>query len=98
MSGPSWARPLMIPKTSGRHGGKNSSGSWKTPAGFAGDTIARTPDGTVMLGVFNADPERAAESFRKQALLEPAVACFGHGAPLTAGTARALSEAARRSG
>lgn len=61
---------------------------------FTGDTIARTPDGTVLLGVFNADPVLAAASLRRQARLRPAVACFGHGAPLTEDTAVRLAEAA----
>jgi glyoxylase-like metal-dependent hydrolase (beta-lactamase superfamily II) len=63
---------------------------------FTGDTIARAPDGTVMLGVFNADPPRAAASFDRQAELAPAIACFGHGAPLTEDAARTLAAAARR--
>jgi glyoxylase-like metal-dependent hydrolase (beta-lactamase superfamily II) len=61
---------------------------------FTGDTIARGPDGTVMLGVFNADPERAAASLRRQADLRPGIACFGHGAPLTEHTATRLAEVA----
>ncbi|MEV4512924.1 MBL fold metallo-hydrolase [Dactylosporangium sp. NPDC049525] len=61
---------------------------------FTGDTIARALDGTVMLGVFNADPVRAAGALRRQADLRPAIACFGHGAPLTENTAARLAEAA----
>jgi len=59
---------------------------------FAGDTIARGPDGSVMLGVFNADRERAIESFRRQAELDVDIACFGHGDPLV-GNATALFKA-----
>ncbi|GAB3859450.1 MBL fold metallo-hydrolase [Dactylosporangium cerinum] len=61
---------------------------------FTGDTIARAPDGTVMLGVFNADPARATASFHRQAGLRPGIACFGHGEPLTEDTAARLVEAA----
>ncbi|GAA1538176.1 MBL fold metallo-hydrolase [Dactylosporangium maewongense] len=63
---------------------------------FTGDTIARTPDGAVIPGVFNADPGRVAESFRRQAALRPATVCFGHGAPLTDQAARLLTDAASR--
>ncbi|HEX5206009.1 MAG TPA: MBL fold metallo-hydrolase [Actinoplanes sp.] len=61
---------------------------------FPGDTIARGPDGTVMLGVFNYDPPTAAASLRKQAALAPRIACFGHGDPLTKDTAAALAATA----
>jgi glyoxylase-like metal-dependent hydrolase (beta-lactamase superfamily II) len=54
---------------------------------FTGDTVAET-QGTVMLGVFNLDRERAAESFCRLAGLDTDVACFGHGDPVvgSAGT------------
>jgi glyoxylase-like metal-dependent hydrolase (beta-lactamase superfamily II) len=57
---------------------------------FTGDTIARAPHGEVILGVFNADPERAVESFERQARLDVEVACFGHGDPVTAGASAEL--------
>jgi glyoxylase-like metal-dependent hydrolase (beta-lactamase superfamily II) len=47
----------------------------------AGDALA-SYDGRPMVGVFNAEPERAAASAARLAALEPAVACFGHGEPL----------------
>lgn len=50
---------------------------------FTGDTIARGPEGDVMLGVFNADPAQTAESFRRLSTVDAEVACFGHGGPLT---------------
>ena len=50
---------------------------------FTGDTIARTPAGDVILGVFNVDRAQAVESFRRQSRLDVAIACFGHGDPLT---------------
>jgi glyoxylase-like metal-dependent hydrolase (beta-lactamase superfamily II) len=49
---------------------------------FTGDTIARAPDGRVVLGVFNVDRAQARASAAKQAELDVAVACFGHGEPL----------------
>ncbi|MFD6225435.1 MBL fold metallo-hydrolase [Streptomyces sp. NPDC060232] len=59
---------------------------------FAGDCIAAV--GPLMLGVFNVDRGRAAESFRRLAGLAPSVACFGHGDPLTVDAASALARAA----
>jgi glyoxylase-like metal-dependent hydrolase (beta-lactamase superfamily II) len=61
---------------------------------FTGDTIARSPTGTVMLGVFNVDPGAAAASCRRLAELDAETACFGHGAPLTDTAAAALHAAA----
>lgn len=61
---------------------------------LAGDTIARGFGGAVMLGVFNSDPPAAVSSFKRQAALAPAIACFGHGEPLTSGTAALLRDAA----
>ncbi|GAA0394756.1 MBL fold metallo-hydrolase [Microbispora corallina] len=63
---------------------------------FTGDTIARTPDGEVILGVFNADPAAAVDSFRRQVALEPEIVCFGHGEPLTRDAAALLTAAAAR--
>jgi glyoxylase-like metal-dependent hydrolase (beta-lactamase superfamily II) len=62
---------------------------------FTGDAAARGPDGQVTCGVFNASRSQAAASFRRLAGLSPAVACFGHGEPLTHGAATALQTAAR---
>ncbi|MEU9147973.1 MBL fold metallo-hydrolase [Streptomyces sp. NPDC048349] len=59
---------------------------------FTGDCVAAV--GPLMLGVFNVDRARAVDSFRRLAALAPAVACFGHGDPLTADTAAALEKAA----
>lgn len=58
---------------------------------FAGDCIAGV--GQVMLGVFNVDRAAAQASFRRLAALAPSVACFGHGDPLMADTAAALTAA-----
>lgn len=46
-----------------------------------GDAVA-SHEGHPMLGVFNADPAAAAESFRRLAQLAPEIACFGHGEPV----------------
>ncbi|MEU5088804.1 MBL fold metallo-hydrolase [Streptomyces sp. NPDC021356] len=51
---------------------------------FTGDAVAASPvDGSVVLGVFNTDRDRAVASFRRLAALDTDVACFGHGAPVT---------------
>jgi glyoxylase-like metal-dependent hydrolase (beta-lactamase superfamily II) len=63
---------------------------------FTGDTVARTQDGAVILGVFNADPAQAADSFRQLAKLEPEMVCFGHGEPLINDAAAKLRAAATR--
>jgi glyoxylase-like metal-dependent hydrolase (beta-lactamase superfamily II) len=63
---------------------------------FAGDTVARRPDGTVICGVFNVDRAQAAASLRRLADLGVMVACFGHGEPLTHDAAAELQAAARR--
>ncbi|MCB5166701.1 MBL fold metallo-hydrolase [Streptomyces bambusae] len=60
---------------------------------FTGDCVAGVQQ-VMMLGVFNTDRERALESFRRLAALKPAVACFGHGDPVTEDTAAVLAAAA----
>jgi glyoxylase-like metal-dependent hydrolase (beta-lactamase superfamily II) len=62
---------------------------------FAGDTVARRPDGQVMLGVFNADRAHAAASFHRLAALDAKIACFGHGEPVTQDAAAQLRAAAQ---
>jgi glyoxylase-like metal-dependent hydrolase (beta-lactamase superfamily II) len=54
----------------------------KRRALFVGDAAARMPDGQLIVGVFNVDPERTRASFRQLAELEFDAAFFGHGAPL----------------
>jgi glyoxylase-like metal-dependent hydrolase (beta-lactamase superfamily II) len=61
---------------------------------FAGDAAARGPNGRV-ISVFNADRAEAAASFRRLAGLNAAVACFGHGEPLTRDAAATLQTAAQ---
>jgi glyoxylase-like metal-dependent hydrolase (beta-lactamase superfamily II) len=61
---------------------------------IAGDTIARRPDGQVMLGVFNADPAQAASSFGRLAALDTEIVCAGHADPITENAASLLRAAA----
>lgn len=61
---------------------------------FTGDTVAAV--GRVTLGVFHVDRERAKASMRQLAGLAPETVCFGHGEPLTDGTAAAFRAAADR--
>jgi len=63
---------------------------------FTGDTIARSPDDKVILGVFNVDPIEAVASFKRQAQLDAEIACFGHGEPLVENAAAHLRAAADR--
>ena len=61
---------------------------------FTGDAAARGPNGRV-ISVFNVDRAEAAASLRRLAGLSAAVACFGHGEPLTHDAAATLEAAAR---
>lgn len=61
---------------------------------LTGDAVARGHDGRVMLGVFNADPAGAADSFHRLARLDVDIACFGHGDPLTQDASSHLRAAA----
>lgn len=64
---------------------------------FTGDAVARTPDGErVILGVFNTDPARAAESCQRLAALDVEIACFGHGDPVADGAGAQLRALAGR--
>jgi glyoxylase-like metal-dependent hydrolase (beta-lactamase superfamily II) len=63
---------------------------------FTGDAVARRPDGTVTCGMFNVNRAQAAASTRRLAGLDTAVACFGHGEPLTRDAAAELRAAAQR--
>jgi glyoxylase-like metal-dependent hydrolase (beta-lactamase superfamily II) len=65
---------------------------------FTGDTVARGSGGRVILGVFNIDRDAAVRSLRRQAALEPEMACFGHGAPALADAGIALRDALRSTG
>lgn len=64
---------------------------------FTGDAVAASPlDGQVMLGVLNLDRRRSVESFRTLASLDSDMACFGHGDPVTSGSAAVLRAVAAR--
>ncbi|MPZ80634.1 MAG: MBL fold metallo-hydrolase [Actinophytocola sp.] len=54
---------------------------------FTGDTIGTTPDGVVILGVFNQDEDQQLESFHRMAALDVETACIGHGGPVVTGAA-----------
>lgn len=61
----------------------------------AGDAIA-SHEGEPMLGVFNVDPARAADSFRRLAELDVEFACFGHGDPVRTDARARLNAVAAR--
>jgi glyoxylase-like metal-dependent hydrolase (beta-lactamase superfamily II) len=61
---------------------------------LAGDAAVRGAEGRVIGGLFNAGRDQAAASFRRLAALDIAVACFGHGEPLTDGASAAFRAAA----
>jgi glyoxylase-like metal-dependent hydrolase (beta-lactamase superfamily II) len=62
---------------------------------FTGDTIAASPvDGSVMPGVFNLDRSQVLAACHRLAALDPDLACFGHGAPVTGRAGAELRRAA----
>ncbi|MFE1955544.1 MBL fold metallo-hydrolase [Streptomyces sp. NPDC059524] len=62
---------------------------------FTGDAIAASPvDSQIVLGVFNQNRPRAVGSFHHLASLDPDLACFGHGDPLTSDAGAALRASA----
>jgi glyoxylase-like metal-dependent hydrolase (beta-lactamase superfamily II) len=65
---------------------------------FLGDAAARMPDGQLIVGAFNVDPEQTRASFRKLAQLEFDAAFFGHGAPLDKDASRAFRRLVERLG
>jgi glyoxylase-like metal-dependent hydrolase (beta-lactamase superfamily II) len=63
---------------------------------LAGDSATRSPGGQVMPGVFNTDRAQATASFARLAALDSAIACFGHGEPITRDSAALLRAAAQQ--
>jgi glyoxylase-like metal-dependent hydrolase (beta-lactamase superfamily II) len=63
---------------------------------LTGDSIARAPDGRVILGPFNVDRNLAIASLRQLAELDVDVACFGHGDPVLSGATAELRSVAAR--
>lgn len=61
---------------------------------LTGDTIAGH-DGGMILGVFNRDRVRLAESVRLLSTLDVEVVCFGHGDPVVGGAGEVLRALAR---
>ena len=62
---------------------------------FTGD-VAAFARGQVILGPFNADRARAAQSFRRFGDVQADAVCFGHGEPLLGEDAQALALAGRQ--
>lgn len=63
---------------------------------FCGDAAARLPDGSLIVGTFNADPAQARRSFQRLAALDIELACFGHGKPLDKDASLAFRRVAER--
>jgi glyoxylase-like metal-dependent hydrolase (beta-lactamase superfamily II) len=59
----------------------------------AGDAVA-SHEGRPRVGVFNADPTAAIQSFRRLARLDADLACFGHGEPVRTEAGARLAEVA----
>jgi glyoxylase-like metal-dependent hydrolase (beta-lactamase superfamily II) len=60
---------------------------------FTGDAVASVGQRPIV-GVFNVDPKRARESFRRLAELEYQTACCGHGPPIMSGAAALMRKVA----
>lgn len=60
---------------------------------FTGDAAASMGKRPIV-GVFNIDPKRARESFKRLSDLEFEAACFGHGSPITSGAAEIMRKVA----
>lgn len=60
---------------------------------FTGDAVAGQ-EGRVVLGLFNADRDRALLSMRRLAEFDTDTACFGHGDPVVGGASEQLREVA----
>jgi glyoxylase-like metal-dependent hydrolase (beta-lactamase superfamily II) len=62
---------------------------------FTGDNVA-SHEGRLVLGPFNVDRQRAAQSFRRLAALDCEMALFGHGDPVTSRARASLAAAAQQ--
>lgn len=77
-----WERPAQIVAAPGHTIGSVAVFLPDDQVLIAGDAIA-TVGGEPILGVFNVDPERAKESFRRLARLDTSILCVGHGSAIT---------------
>lgn len=91
-----WGQPAHVLHIPGHTPGSVAVHLPRSGVLFTGDAVATTEDGRVILGVFNTDPPRAADSLRRLAGLDSRVACFGHGPAVVGGAGTALREAAAR--
>jgi glyoxylase-like metal-dependent hydrolase (beta-lactamase superfamily II) len=76
-----WQHDAVVLETAGHTPGHISAWFDRDRVLVAGDALA-SHEGRPMVGVFNADPERAGAAARRLATLDADVACFGHGEPL----------------
>ena len=65
---------------------------------FCGDVMVRKPYLSLPFSTVTIDMAEDARSVGKLADLNPAVVCFGHGAPLTHDAARKIQDFARKLG
>ena len=90
-----WDQPAVVVPTPGHIPGSVSLLFSRARTLIAGDAIA-SHECEPILGVFNADPDRARRSFRALAGLDVEVACFGHGEPLLHNAQERLAGVAAR--
>lgn len=89
-----WQHPARLLGVPGHTPGSTAAWFERERVLVAGDAIA-SHEGRPILGVFNADPAAAKDSFRRLAGLNAEVACFGHGDPLRSDAGARLAEAAQ---
>lgn len=77
-----WERPAQIVAAPGHTDGSVAVFLPDDHVLIAGDAIA-TVGGEPTLGVFNVDPEQAADSFHRLARLDAKILCVGHGPAIT---------------
>jgi len=92
-----WERPAQIVATPGHTCGSVAVFLPEDHVLIAGDAIA-TMGGEPMLGVFNADPEQAADSFHRLARFDANILCVGHGPALTRDAQARLARATTSEG
>jgi glyoxylase-like metal-dependent hydrolase (beta-lactamase superfamily II) len=89
-----WQHPARLLGVPGHTPGSTAMWFERERVLVAGDAIASHEDRPI-LGVFNADPAAAKDSFRRLARLNADVACFGHGDALRTDAGARLAEVAQ---
>lgn len=84
-----WDRPARVLAAPGHTAGSTAIHFPRERVLVAGDALASIA-GEPMPGTFNVDPEAAMATVRRLAALDPELACWGHGEPVTHGAGARL--------